>query len=52
MKSGKRDSYVSMMSIDEYGTKTSSNDNKLYGKIGKLIKVVVSQTLYLFEYLI
>jgi hypothetical protein len=45
MKLGKRDSYVNMMSIDEYGTKGSSNDNKLYGKIGKLIKVVVCETL-------
>lgn len=31
-------SYKSMMTIDEYGK--SGNDNKLYGKIGKLIKIV------------
>lgn len=31
-------SYKSMTSIDEYGK--SGNDNKLYGKIGKLIKIV------------
>ena len=38
----KRDSYFSMTSIDEYGTQTSSSDNKLFGKIGKLIKFFIS----------
>lgn len=35
---GKRGSYYSFTTIDEYGT--SGNDNKLFGKVGKLIKIV------------
>lgn len=36
----KRTSYSTMTSIEEHGN-TLGNDNKLYGKIGKLIKIVV-----------
>ena len=45
--SKKRDSYFSMTSIDEFGTQNSNGDNKLYGKIGKLIKVVVRRLFFL-----
>lgn len=43
MNTKEKDSYTTMCTINEYSSKSQLNDNKFYGKIGKLIKIVVSE---------